>query len=260
MKLLDTTAFLFEPEDYDGPWTAAAASQRYSERNGTQLPHEPLKYIYTEEGIAFHVLRHNRELEALLPHLPRGLRVIYQEGEGPLWPMLLVEPPRAAPNSHFQPDNFWLPLKASEATDLYTAHHRPLLSKTTTPLQQFTVTDSKYKGWTLERVLVNLPQEDLKTVGQESAIPHLLRTLTDRETELLERLAKIRHQKGLWARIWRLESDARRLRDSVSFNKDDDPSKWPTEILECAALEERVTTLHAKQERIKELRLLLKTV
>ena len=87
-----------------------------------------------------------------------------------------------------------------------------------------------------------------------------IKTLTDKETELLEALLKANRLKTLAERVRVLESETRELRESASFYEDDDPSKWPAEILECEALEERVKKLNETEERIKELRLLLKTV
>jgi len=100
-------------------------------------------------------------------------------------------------------------------------------------------------------------KRDVRLVEPEVS---LLKTLTDKETTLLEALQKANCLKTLAERVRVLESETRQLRESASWNEDDDPSKWPVEILECEALEERVATLHKKQERIQELRLLLKTV
>ena len=89
---------------------------------------------------------------------------------------------------------------------------------------------------------------------------HLIKTLTDKETKLLEALLKANRLKTLAERVRVLECERHDLHDSASWDKDDDPSKWPAEILECEALEKRVAALHKTQERIQELRLLLKTV
>ena len=88
----------------------------------------------------------------------------------------------------------------------------------------------------------------------------LIKTLTDKETTLLETLLKANRLKTLAERVRVLESETRELHDSASFYEDDDPSKWPAEILACEALKERVKKLNATEERIQELRLLLKTV
>jgi len=143
----------------------------------------------------------------------------------------------------------------------YTKQFKVEGTSSTEGLQAVYVESGLHANQSLAQLLLELSDEELGQVG--SAVPasaDLVRILTDKETTLLEALQKANRLKTLAERVRVLESDARELRDSASFNEDDDPSKWFAEILECEALEERVKKLNETEKRIEELRLLLKTV
>ena len=136
-------------------------------------------------------------------------------------------------------------------------------TSSTEGLQAIYVESGLHANQSLAQLLIELSDEDLAQVGSAVAPPleaKLTKTLTDKETKLLEALLKANRLKTLAERVRVLECETRELRESASFYEDDDPSKWPAEILECEALEERVKKLNATEKRIEELRLLLKTV